>query len=225
MTTQTNYRNKTVDRWKQLRAAAFRASLEGKFTEALAWNRKCDEEYKLLHRAPDHGKPDPDGNDVQCWFPDCEVCSVNWWEKAHKFGYKERCQFNRCQLCSPTWLGPEEHAYPHGAMRRQGVAIIKPNPHNPIELPYEMLGNVIAGIPDTAFTIPARLLLDRGPRRIKGYLTPWHPDNYTMNGSFYVFIPSPDREKCIRCADGEGCKRDSDFVTSVKVRCNADDNR
>ena len=203
---------KNLKYWKQLVAAAFRVNGAGFLSE------QCVAAYKLLKKDKDHGKPDPEGNEVYCWFPDCEVCAANWWLKAHAYGYRANCQFMRCELCGPTFLEGEEKCYPDGAMKRKGVAIIMRNPHNPIELPYEMLGNVIAGIADTAWTVPARLLY-KG-KRIKGYVSSYRPEGYPFEGACDQFQPSPDREKCIRCNDGEGCKRDSDYLTSVKVRAN-----
>lgn len=67
-----------------------------------------------------------------------------------------------------TWLDPEERAYPHGAERRRGRAILRRNPCNPMDLPYGTLRAVHAGIPDTYSTIPAYITV-RG-RRVRGYL-------------------------------------------------------
>lgn len=98
-----------------------------------------------------------------------------------------------------TWLDGEEMAYPNGAMRRKGRARVQVNPHNPVVLPYGKVRSVRAGIPDTYFTIPARLLLHGV--RVKGYLS------MDTEADELIFQPSADPERCTICKDGEGCKR------------------
>lgn len=67
-----------------------------------------------------------------------------------------------------TWLEPEERCYPRGGMARRARVRIARNKHNAIDLPYGELRIVRAGIPDTAFTVPARLRY-RG-RTVRGYI-------------------------------------------------------
>jgi hypothetical protein len=57
-----------------------------------------------------------------------------------------------------TALDPEEVCYPSGAMQRRGRALLRQNPHNPVSLPYGEVRAIRAGIPDTYFTVPAKLI-------------------------------------------------------------------
>jgi hypothetical protein len=86
-----------------------------------------------------------------------------------------------------TWLDPEERAYPNGAMRRRGRAIVRPNRYAPdIPLPYGTFRAVRAGIPDTFFSIPA-IVRYRG-KTVRGFLT--------CDDGTYVFTPDrPDTDK------------------------------
>ena len=57
-----------------------------------------------------------------------------------------------------TWLEPEDMCYPLGGFTRRARVRITRNQFNPREdLPYGELRTVRASIPDTAFSIPARL--------------------------------------------------------------------
>lgn len=60
-----------------------------------------------------------------------------------------------------TWLMPEEDCYPSGGILRRGRAILRQNPHNPIVLPYGEIRAVLAGLPETFFSISAKV-------RVKG---------------------------------------------------------
>lgn len=95
-----------------------------------------------------------------------------------------------------TSLQPEEYAYPNGSLTRQGRAVLRQNPHNPIVLPYGEVRAVRAGIPDTFFSIPARLRY-RG-RTIAGFLT--------CTEGTWEFTPEADPRACTACAQGDGCK-------------------
>ena len=71
-----------------------------------------------------------------------------------------------------TWIEPEEFAYNSPSFTRRAYVIIRPNPNNPGAVPEAVYGTkrvVRLGIPDTYFTIPARLQV--GTRRIKGYVS------------------------------------------------------
>ena len=71
-----------------------------------------------------------------------------------------------------TWLEPEEFTYPSGGfLRRARVRVVR-NPHAPSALPAEVYGElrtVKASIPDTFFSVPARLRC-RG-RTVKGFVS------------------------------------------------------
>ena len=100
-----------------------------------------------------------------------------------------------------TYVQAEEYAYPNGAMRRKARALVTRNPHNPIDLPYGQIRAAVAGIPDTFFTIPARMKY-RG-KNVCGYLTVQHD---SPEGALQ-FIPEADPERCVVCEPGQGCKR------------------
>ena len=68
-----------------------------------------------------------------------------------------------------TWIEGEEFAYPEGGFTRRARAVLRKNPNNPIELPYGELRTVRCSIPDTYFSIPARLRI-KG-RTVQGYLS------------------------------------------------------
>jgi hypothetical protein len=98
-----------------------------------------------------------------------------------------------------TRLDPEEYAYPNGGFTRKGKAILRANQHNPITLPYGEVRAIRASIPDTYFSIPARLrTVDRGT--VKGYLS------LDDNGE-YTFTPDANPESCLHCAAGKGCRK------------------
>lgn len=58
-----------------------------------------------------------------------------------------------------TWIDPEERAYPNGGFTRRGHVRIVENSSYPTPpgLPYGQIRAVRVSIPDTWFTIPARL--------------------------------------------------------------------
>ena len=97
-----------------------------------------------------------------------------------------------------TWLEPEELTYPGGGFTRRAVVVIQSNQHHPIEgLPVGSTHVVKCSVPDTYFTIPARLRLTG--RTIRGYLS-------EVDGIF-AFTPEADPSLCRTCEDGEGCKK------------------
>ena len=82
-----------------------------------------------------------------------------------------------------TWIDPEEYAYPNGGFTRQGRVIIKRNQFNSsLVLPYGELRAIRLSIPDTFFSIPARLRV-KG-RTIRGFVT--------CNDEQYCFTPEVD---------------------------------
>lgn len=99
-----------------------------------------------------------------------------------------------------TWIAPEEHAYPNGGFTRRGRAKLDPNPHNPIVLPYGRIRAVRASIPDTFFSIPARLRYQG--KTVRGYLHTADDNQRTV-----LFTPEADPQACLVCRDGDGCKR------------------
>ena len=76
-----------------------------------------------------------------------------------------------------TWIEVEEYAYPSGGFLRRGRVRVRPNPNNPIALPYGELRAIRCSIPDTFFSIPARLRY-RG-QVVKGFVSV-HDDEYTF---------------------------------------------
>lgn len=79
-----------------------------------------------------------------------------------------------------TWIDPEERAYPKGGFTRKGRARVRRNTLDPdIVLPYGEVRSITLAIPDTFFTIPARLRY-KG-KRYKGYVS--------MEGGEYAFTP------------------------------------
>jgi hypothetical protein len=104
-----------------------------------------------------------------------------------------------------TWLDPEERAYPRGGFTRRGRAVLRENEHNPVALPYGQARAVRASIPDTYFSIPARVR--HAGRTVAGYLSrnddgPW------------VFTPDADPARCTQCESGQGCR----YSVSERVR-------
>ena len=125
----------------------------------------------------------------------CEFCDVPVCRTEADLGSPPT---TLCKDCDDSFLEPEEYAYPHGGLTRKGLAWINRNPHNPIELPYGEQGRVLASIPDTYFSIPARLLFQG--KRVRGFLT-------IPNGTAYVFTPEANPDTCTKCASGDGCKK------------------
>jgi hypothetical protein len=68
-----------------------------------------------------------------------------------------------------TWLEGEELCYPSGGFKRRARVILRRNEHNPIELPYGTRRVVTCSIPDTFFSIPARLV--HNGRRVRGFVS------------------------------------------------------
>lgn len=60
-------------------------------------------------------------------------------------------------IMNGTWLESESFAYPRGGFTRRAYVELRRNPNNPVELPYGRCYVVRCSIPDTAFSIPARL--------------------------------------------------------------------
>jgi hypothetical protein len=75
----------------------------------------------------------------------------------------------RPQVLHGTWLEAESFAYPAGGFTRRAYVELVRNTHNPVELPYGRCYVVKCSIPDTYFTIPARLRV-KG-RTVKGYIS------------------------------------------------------
>lgn len=95
-----------------------------------------------------------------------------------------------------TWIDPEERAYPKGGFTRRGRAILRENPHNPVSLPYGSLFAFKASIPDTYFTIPARIRWEGVI--VRGYLSSYD--------GIVTFTPEATPAVCKVCADGDGCR-------------------
>jgi hypothetical protein len=69
-----------------------------------------------------------------------------------------------------TWIDPEEYAYPAGGFTRNGRAEVRRNSFNPdVVLPYGKVRAIRCSIPDTYFSIPARLRYQR--RTVRGFIT------------------------------------------------------
>lgn len=99
-----------------------------------------------------------------------------------------------------TWIDPEEYAYPNGGFTRRARVELRANMHNPVALPYGELRTVRASIPDTYFTIPARLRYQG--KTIRGFVS--SPSD-GIEGRLY-FTPEPDPDQCRHCQAGEGCR-------------------
>lgn len=85
-----------------------------------------------------------------------------------------------------TWLEPESFAYPNGGFTRRAYVELRQNPNNPI-LPDVAIGRmriVRCSIPDTYFSIPARLRF--AGRTIKGFISVQDADTDTAR---YTFTP------------------------------------
>jgi len=102
-----------------------------------------------------------------------------------------------------TWLEPEELTYPGGGFTRRAVVVIISNRHHSIDgLPVSSTHVVQCSVPDTYFSIPARLRLGghrHGGRTIRGFVS-------EVDG-FYTFTPEADPKLCTICNEGEGCKK------------------
>lgn len=95
-----------------------------------------------------------------------------------------------------TWIDPEERAYPAGGFTRKGRAVLHQNEHNPIVLPYGEVRAIRCSIPDSAWTIPARLRY-RG-RTVKGFID--------ADEGVYRFTPDAAPAHCTMCESGQGCR-------------------
>lgn len=82
-----------------------------------------------------------------------------------------------------TWLEGEELCYPSGGYHRRARVIVRKNPGNEIALPYGESRVVLCAIPDTFFSIPARLRY-RG-RTVQGFVSV----NDDRGMSVYTFTP------------------------------------
>lgn len=82
-----------------------------------------------------------------------------------------------------THLDPEEYAYPAGGFTRKGRAILRHNSHSSVVLPWGEVRAIRASIPDTYFSIPARLRF-KG-KTIKGFLM-------IDDSGEYTFTPEAD---------------------------------
>lgn len=100
-----------------------------------------------------------------------------------------------------TWLDAEELAYPSGSLYagRRAYAELSPNPHNPVVLAYGARRIVRVGIPDTYFSIPARLRTSG--RTIAGFVS------VDTTREVYTFTPEAAPESCLQCAPGQGCRK------------------
>jgi len=85
-----------------------------------------------------------------------------------------------------TWIDPEELAYPDGGFTRKGRVVLTRNPHNPIDLAYGEVRTVMVSLPDTAFSIPAKLRI-RG-KTVKGYVS--------SDPAGLMFTPEADPAAC-----------------------------
>ena len=89
-----------------------------------------------------------------------------------------------------TWLEDEDVAYPSGGFLRRACVRLRKNPYAPDALPshlYDTLRIVKASIPDTYFTIPARMRMSNG-KTISGFVS---IDTDARGGSGeFTFTPS-----------------------------------
>lgn len=111
---------------------------------------------------------------------------------ARYFGMTEPAHVNP----DGTWLEAESMTYPSGGFLRRAYVILRQNEHNPIVLPYGEMRIVSVSIPDTYFSIPARLVV-KG-RRIKGFVS--------HNEGVLTFTPEANSDICTVCRAGVGCK-------------------
>lgn len=75
-------------------------------------------------------------------------------------------RYNPTNTLDGTWVECESFAYPVGGFTRRAYVELRRNPHNPIVLPYGERRIVLCSIPDTFYSIPARLRI--GGRVTKG---------------------------------------------------------
>ena len=68
-----------------------------------------------------------------------------------------------------TWIEAECLTYPSGGFHRRGYVRLRRNPNNPLELPYGEMRIVKLAIPDTYFSISARLKY-KG-RTVRGFVS------------------------------------------------------
>ena len=71
-----------------------------------------------------------------------------------------------------TWIESEERCYPNGAVVRRARVRIRANSYDPLAIPARLVGQyriVRAGLPDTFFSIPARLRV--AGRTIRGFVS------------------------------------------------------
>ena len=90
----------------------------------------------------------------------------------------------RPRVLHGTWLEAESFAYPNGGFTRRAYVELRQNPNNPLELPYGARYTVRCAIPDTYFSIPARLTYKR--QTIKGFISVQDADTDTAR---YTFTP------------------------------------
>jgi hypothetical protein len=114
---------------------------------------------------------------------------------ARYFGLHTRAHVD----AAGTWIEPEELAYPAGGFTRRAYVELRPNPHNPVSLPYGQLRIVRCSIPDTYFTIPARLQTRAGT--VRGYIS------RDTDRDVDTFTPDADPARCTACPPGTGCRQ------------------
>ena len=88
----------------------------------------------------------------------------------------------RPRVLHGTWLEAESFTYPSGGFHRRAYVELKQNPHNPIDLPYGERRIVRASIPDSYFSIPARLRI--AGRTIAGFISVTDADSETARFTF-----------------------------------------
>lgn len=104
----------------------------------------------------------------------------------------------RPQVLHGTWLESESFCYPAGGFTRRAYAELRKNPNNPIDLPYGRRYVVLCSIPDTYFSIPARLRY-RG-KTIRGFVSVTEPD--TDTGRF-TFTPEAAEQPAPQLAEDQ----------------------
>lgn len=88
----------------------------------------------------------------------------------------------RPSVLHDTWVEAESFAYPNGGFTRRAYVELRQNPNNPIALPYGQLRVVKVSIPDTYFTIPARLRYQG--KTVNGYVSVQDADTDTARFTF-----------------------------------------
>lgn len=86
------------------------------------------------------------------------------------------------QVLHGTWLESESFAYPAGGFTRRAYVKLRQNTNNPIELPYGQCYVIKVSIPDTYFSIPARLRI-KG-KTVKGFVSVVDADTDTARFTF-----------------------------------------